>query len=255
MNNKLNIEELKYLIPDYITGKVSDDEKIAIEKALLESAELREFHNEMKEVFGFVEKVKFEEPSPQYWANMLPRIHERIDKQEAGSAASGFSWDKISAFWKVLVPVAAVILIAVIYFAVKPSETQMTKDDSPKKENINNDTNSDKQKINKQEDTNENKSRENIVKENPGQNIENFIKERKAPVKNEDNFVKDETPEKPEENQLPVKEEFTAIEVDELSVFAVGEGAGFDEELENELKELNNHEQNMLLKELENSNL
>lgn len=255
MNNKLNIEELKFLIPDYITGQINDADKTVIEKALLESPELREFHNEMKGVFGFVDKVKFEEPSPQYWANMLPRIHERIEKQEAKSLSSGFSWGKISAFWKVLVPVAAVILIAVIYFAIKPSETQMTKDDSRKKENIIKDTNSDRQKINKQEDTNDKKSPENIVKEKPEQNIEKVIKKRKSPVNNEGNFVKEETPEKPEEEQIPVKEEFTAIEVDELSVFATGEGAGFDEEIENDLKNLNNNEQNLLLKELENSNL
>lgn len=257
MNNKFNIEELKYLIPDYITGQISDADKAVIEKALAESEELREFHNEMKGVFGFVEKVKFREPSPQYWANLLPRIHERIEQQESKTISAGFSWDKISALWKILVPVAAVILIAVIYYAVKPSETQLTKDDK-KIENLNKDTNSEvKEKSNdkKQEDIQNNTNPENIVKEQPEPKQDNYVKERKQPVQHEENTSKDDTPKKEEEKQIPVKEEVASIEIEELSVFGTGEAAGFDEEIENDLKNLNNNEQDMLLKELENSNL
>src|SRR5688500_3832424 len=120
MNNKLNIEELKYLVPDYITGQISDPDKAAVEDALKQSAELREFHNELKSTFEFVGTVKFEEPSPQYFNNLLPRIHQRIEEQEAKK----FSWDKVASFWKVLVPVAAIVVIALVYYMVKQSDTQ-----------------------------------------------------------------------------------------------------------------------------------
>ena len=47
MNNKLNIEEIKYYIPDYITGVINDNDKMIVETALKQSQELKEFYNEL----------------------------------------------------------------------------------------------------------------------------------------------------------------------------------------------------------------
>ena len=259
MNTKLNTEEIKFMIPDFITGTLNETDKTLVEDALKNSAELQEFYNEMKGTFELVSSVKYTEPAPQYWNSLLPRIHDRIDSREA----KGFSWDKISALWKVLVPIAAVILIAVIYYIAKPSNTQLTEEKKTeqikKNEQIKNDTSKDngnKEEIEKNKITEEKKN-DNIVKEQNLQNNKsnltkkNSIKPDNATAKNEvkeDNKIVKEIPE-------VVKDEQLASEIDETSLFADGEAAGFDEETENDLKKLNDNEQQLLLKELENTNL
>ncbi len=262
MNNKLNIEELKYLIPDYITGQISDADKALIENALKESAELKEFHNELKSTFEFTETVKFEEPSPQYFSNLLPRIHQRIEEQESKK----FSWDKIALLWKVLVPVAAIVVIALVYYMVKQPNTQFTKDEQKKIEDIKKDSSKDSNKPEEKKPESEKPELRqtednNIVKENEIQRQNNNVKEIKAFRIDDNNTAKDETPpnETPSNdennNQLPVNEDMAAIEVDETSVFSTGTGAGLDEELESDLGKLDNKELDKLINELEKSNL
>ncbi|NOS83884.1 MAG: hypothetical protein HOP31_01990 [Ignavibacteria bacterium] len=253
MNNKLNIEEIQLMIPDYISGELSEEEKALVEGAMKESAELRQFYSEMKETFNFVGSVKFTEPAPQYWNSLLPRIHEKIESREA----KGFSWDKVSAIWKVLVPIAAIILIALVYYIVKPSNTQLTED--KKIENIKKDSLKDNSNNPKEEKQVEKKNENNLTNEQ-GKSPEkqNIIIKRDNVFKN-DNIVKDE--EKSANNndivKETVKDENLAVDVDieETSIFATGEAAGFDEEIENELKNLNDSEQSQLLDEIINSNL
>ena len=250
MNNKINIEEIRLLIPDYITGELNERDKALIEKGLTDSSELNQFYREMKETFNFVSSVKFAEPAPQYWNTLLPRIHEKIESREV----KGFSWDKLSAFWKVLVPVAAVILIALVYYIVKPSNTQLTEE--KKIENINKDKKPEEIIKNKQE----NKPENNIVKEN-----ENLIKpeDDQKPVKKnipekQYELVKDntDTNDNNKENENINDEQFAIDDdIEETSVFAAGEGAGLDEETLNEIKKLDDNEQTRLLEELLNSNL
>lgn len=260
MNNKLNIEELKFLVPDYITGQISDSDRAMLEKAMAESPELREFHNELKGTFDFVSTVKHEEPHPQYWQNLLPRIHQRIEENESKKLAgsSSLAW-----LWKVLIPAAAIILIAVIYYVVKPSNTQLTKDENKNIEKINKDSVKDEKKPNQQEikqpETKQPETKQPEIKQ------DNIVKEHQrkpyAPEKKnirieDENIVKDEI-QIDENNQItvPEQEDVASIDLNETSVFTAGEAGGFDEELENDLKELNDKEQNTLLKELENSNL
>jgi hypothetical protein len=245
MKSIKNIEELKNLIPDYITGQISQSDKLMLEDAMSESAELKELYNEMIGTLAFVNNVKFSEPSPQYFSTLLPRIHDRIQQQEE----SKFSWVNIPAVWKMLVPIAAVVLIAVVYYLVKPSGVQITKDDK-KIENIKKDSN------NNNQNNNDNKNsqlpqdtKENIVKENEKQ--ENKTEHKKH--YKQDNIVRHETPiDTNHTDSEDLKEDYTTVD-DDSSPFSNGEGAGF--EYENELDDLTDTEQNNLLKQLEKSNL
>jgi hypothetical protein len=253
MNNKLNIEEIQLMIPDYISGELSDREKALVESAMKESAELRQFYSEMKETFNFVGSVKFTEPAPQYWNSLLPRIHEKIESREA----KGFSWDKVSAIWKVLVPIAAVILIALVYYIVKPSNTQLTEE--KKIENIKKDSSKDNDSSPKEEKQVEKKNDNNLTDEQDKSTEKHNVIMKRDNVKKYDSIAKDE--EKSANNNDIVKEnvkdEQLAVDVDieETSIFVTGEAAGFDEEIENELKNLNDSEQSQLLDEIINSNL
>lgn len=253
MKDKFNIEEIQLLIPDYISGGLNDSERVLVEIAINESAELKQFYIDMKETFNFVGSVKFQEPAPQYWSSLLPRIHEKIESRET----KGFSWDKVSAVWKVLVPIAAVILIALVYYIVKPSNTQLTEE--KKIENIDKDSSKDNDNNPKEEKQVEKKNENNLTNEQDKSTEKQNIIIKKDNVKRNDNIVKDE--EKSQNNNAVVKEtvkdEQFAVDVDieETSIFGTGEAAGFDEEIENELKNLNDTEQSQLLDEIINSNL
>lgn len=261
MSTKYNTEEIMMLIPDYITGEISSSDKALVEKALDESPEIRELYNEMKSSMAFIGTVKQAEPSPQYWNTLLPRIHEKIDARES----RGFSWEKLSLVWKVLVPVAAVILIALVYYIVKPSNTQLTEE-----KKIENKINDSSEKQNKEKNPQENikEKQDNLVKENEiqeknkiekNQIEKNFRKSENIKDKNNENLVKDEDPVENKETQrreIINDEQYSEeLDVDETAVFASGGAAGLDEDTENELKKLNSTEQNKLLEELLNSNL
>lgn len=255
MNNKLNTEDVKFMIPDYISGQLNDTEKAMVEEAIKESAEVRGFYDEMKYTFDFVSTIGFEEPAPGYWNSLLPRIHDKIDSRES----KGFSWDKIASMWKVLVPIAAIILIALVYYIVKPSNIQLTEEkkiEQVKKDTSKDENNDSKENI-KQEKVSDDKNTDNIAKE---QN--NFEKNNNNVVKNistkpDNATAKSILPEmEPVQVTLePVKDEQLAVELEETSFFANGEGAGFDEDTENNIKKLNDTEQEMLLHDLQNSNL
>ncbi len=256
MNNKLNIEEIQLLIPDYITGGLSETEKALVEKSLKESPELNEFYIEMKETLNFVSSVKFSEPAPQYWNSLLPRIHDKIESRQL----QGFSWVKVAAYWKVLVPVAAIILIALVYLLVKPSNTQLTEE--KKIEKITNDTSGNNDSVKEKKQVEE-KNESNIVKE---QDYERKSEKtdrqnndtKRNTVKYYDEIVKDEV----YNNSNDVLKEDIKIEqlvldddIEETSIFASGESSGLDEETVNELRKLDDSEQTKLLEELINSNL
>lgn len=261
MDSKLNNDEIKFMIPDYITGTLNDTEKALLDEALRNSSELREFYNEMKSTFELVSSVEFSEPEPQYWNSLLPRIHDRIDSREN----KGFSWDKISAVWKVLVPIAAVILIAVIYYITRPSNIQLTeekkteelkKTEQIKKDTSKDETNSNIENIEQNKITEEKKSENIVKKQSVPENKSNLIRKNNirpdnATAKNEIKETQEIIKELPED----VKEEQLAADIEETSLLADGGSAGFDEETESELKKLNNNEQQLLLEELENTNL
>lgn len=260
MSNNLNIEELKYLIPDYITGDINEADKLAVEDGLRQSEELRAFHAELSETFTFVSSIKQEEPAPQYWANLLPRIHERMEAEESKK----FSWANISAVWKVLVPVAAIVMIALVYYLVQPSDTQITKDDKKTEQKDTNKPKQEKQDPNEQNkqqpETNEQKviqpDENNIVKE-----VQPNVRERHAVNPTNDNgnntANNENKPEEIEDIQLPQNGngDVASVELEETSIFTSGESAGLDEELEDDLKKLDNKEMDRLLRELEGSNL
>jgi hypothetical protein len=267
MNNKLNIEEIKLLIPDYITGSLEDKDKITVENALSESAVLREFYNEMKGTFEFVSAVKFEEPSPQYWNSLLPRIHEKLEAKSRRK----FSWDSIAAIWKIIVPVSAVILIFVAYQLLKSPENQISKKQINTGQIENKDSNSSiKQEIKEDKKDSQNqsidKNQENLSNGTPD-NVKapkvirktNIIKQDK---KSGDNVAEDikknddgNTDINNKGNEDISAEEFASIDPEDLSVLAGSTHSVIDEETEGELDRLNGNEKDQLIEDLLKTNL
>jgi len=260
MNNKLNIEELKYLIPDYITGALDENDKLLVDNALKESAELREFYTETKNTFKFVSNVKFEEPPAQYWNNLLPRIHEKIDAR----AAKKLSWDNISAIWKIIVPVAAVILFFVIYQLVKSPENQISKKQENKEQKINVDSGSNvknevkdekKEKVEKKDDNvaNNISGNGNKIVKGPGVNKRNgVVRHQNAPEEENmaDNNEKNNDNLNNEKESNVENEEYALIETEESSILPGHVLGTMDDETESELNNLNGNEKDQLIENL-----
>jgi hypothetical protein len=122
MNKKINIKEIEPMLPNFISGNLSERDSKIVEEALTESPELNDLYLEFKKTFEFVSFVKFDEPPAQYWNTLLPRIHEKIEtkKQSKLSFVPGY-------VWKVLLPAAALVLIFIIYKILTPPVPEMTK--------------------------------------------------------------------------------------------------------------------------------
>ena len=261
MNKKINIEELKYLVADYITGDIQESDKIILEKAMAESRELSDFYLQVKGTFSFVNAVKPSEPQPQYWNTLLPRIHQKLEERENRPVI----WDTLVSYWKVIVPVAAIILFAVIYLSLKPSDKEIVKE-SDKQENLTDSNNNKPENVIKNNNdriTEENKSADDnksTEKNTADDKLNKTVKKDKRnysiPENYEDKIVKKENRddiEIPEEK----KEKYTdqSFEIDDAFIFAGNESLGLDEEIENDLKKLNDSEKNTLLEDLINVNL
>lgn len=235
-----NIEEIKLLLPDYISGNISEADKKLVENALESSSELAELLSEMSGTLGFVSKVKFKEPDPLYWTNLLPRIHEQLEQAEERK----FSWDKVLSYWKIFVPVTAVILLVVIYFSVinKNDESIITEEKIEKTDTVKKDT-----------------EKKEIVKENNTKQEQKTANEKSSPKtktyssgkidSQQQNDIVKETPEQFE------PESVADIDIEEESVFTGGTAGMMDDETESSLNTLNRNEQEDLVKKLIKSNL
>ena len=246
-----NIEEIKLQLPDYIMGRMNAHDSKIVEDALKESDELKVLLEEMGGTLNFLSTVKQKEPEPQYWATILPRIHEKLDED----AEKRFSWDKLAVYWKVFVPVTAVILIAIFYFVFlnKNNESTLTKKENKeqvidtiknieKKDNIKKDVVKEDKVLDseKSADT-EHKYRKQIIKDYKEQYTD--IKEDE--IKKTDDIKKEDI----------TNGDNTAIVTLEQESVLVGGAGGIDDEMDRELNMLSDKEQMQLIEELSKSNL
>ena len=262
MAKKPDIEKIKLLLPDYVTGSLSSDEAEMVKNAISASDEVKNLYIDMKNALEFAGSVKYEEPAPQYWNNLLPRIHERIDERKQKSLAK----NPLSYIWKVLVPVAAVILIFIVYRISFTPETEISEKEQEKFKN----ENIEKKDTAKQKIPVEKNIEKPVTPETKTENIANKNNEKPRSIrqhrkeriqKREDlanktnDFEKTLSKEDIRKENITNKDLASIADVDALSIFGAGTPGTFDEETENELDKLDENEQDNLLKELSNSNL
>lgn len=246
MNNKYNIEEIKLLIPDYVTGSLDENEKRIVEEALKNSDELRAIHSSAVNAFTFMKSVKYEQPPANYFNTLIPKIHERIEAKED----SAWLKNPLGVIWKIVLPVAAIVLIFVAYTIIKNSNEQITKDE--KKEQKQEQIKQEKKIEPKQEIKIENK----VVEDNSKQNtpkVKNDKSFRENENQNYSNEVKENS--KQDDNKIKTEENEVALTDDESTLNGIGESAGYDEELDKELNTLDSKEKQLLIDQLLKSNL
>jgi hypothetical protein len=248
MKNKQKIEEIKLLIPDYVTGSLSEEESNTVKNAIENSSELRELYTVMKNAFEFTDSVKFEEPAPQYWNNLLPRIHQKIEERGQQSLAKY----PLSFIWKILVPVAAVVLIFIVYRISYSPAPDITQNENKKYLQENIDSKDTVKKEIEQVQTKKN-SKPVITKNNTIRR--NKINIKKTNVEKDENYGNENIT----KTDILVKRngengDFASLAIDELSIFGAGTPGILDEDIDNELDKLTDSDRETFLEEL-NSNL
>ena len=257
MKNKVNMKDMQLLLPDYISGSLNVEETRIIEDAIKSNTEISEMYNEMKSAFKFVESVKSEEPVPQYWNNLLPRIHERMEARKEKKLFN----KPVPVLWKVLVPIAAVILIALIYRVAFISEKQYTE----KKENIIQPQPEKEQKqVNPQIIENESKEEaENIEKEPNTERVpRNHFKvnkkehpEKEILISENENLANENNNDIIDQNEKKLIDEFASVDINALTYVTGPEIEEQSEELEHEVEKLSSNEKEDLLKDISNLNM
>ena len=111
-----NLNNLSYLIPDYINGNIDDKEVLSvIENEININPEFKKIYENFRNTLNFIHSVNVSEPPDYYFNTILPRINNRIDAR----SKSGFSLisylRNIRSHWKYLIPALPVILILLIY--------------------------------------------------------------------------------------------------------------------------------------------
>lgn len=258
MKNKINIKEVQLLLPDYITGSLDAMQKESVENAIKSNPEISKMYNEMKNAFEFVGSVKSEEPLPQYWTNLLPRIHERIEAKQERKLFN----KPVPVIWRVLVPIAAIILIAILYKVVFISEKQYTE----KKENIiqqEQPQEQPKEQLKEHENVipkqNTNESKKEVS--NDKENIEKIKTPRVHSRMHEPETIEPEKLAKEDDNDIlkqkdnKLIDEFASLDMNDLTYITDSEAEGQSEEMENEVEKLNNKEKEDLIIDISNLNM
>jgi hypothetical protein len=250
MKNKFNIEEIKLLIPDYVSGSLTEEENSLVKNAIDSSDELKELYLDMKNAFEYADTIKYEEPAPRYWNNLLPKIHEKIEAREQQSLAK----NPISYIWKILVPVAAVVLIFIIYKISFTPDSEISQNQDRK---IQEEKTVTKDTI--KEEISPLQTKDEIKPEITKNNV--LYKKTKTNAVDYENIEQPDMNDKEQvkENEIKISandenEDFASLG-EELSIFGAGEQGTIDDDLDNELEKLSSSDQENFLEELSNSNL
>lgn len=106
----MKCKKIKYLIPDYFSEELSTKDKQIISEHLKSCSKCNYGYVQLGKLFDQLKNEKLQEPPHQYWINLLPKIHNRIENKK-----SGFTGEFIK---KVSIPLAAALLAIIITIRV-----------------------------------------------------------------------------------------------------------------------------------------
>ncbi len=125
MNNGIsNNEELLFHLPDYVTGKITDENLLLrIQSEINSNPEFKKEYESLAETFSTIKDLKFSDPPEHYFTSMVPKINEKIANQKESKSISGFF--KLSNLYKYALPaVSVVLLIVIITFSNKNNKDE-----------------------------------------------------------------------------------------------------------------------------------
>jgi len=109
---RLNCTEVKYLLPDYVQGTISDEDISLVARHLHECKDCPRELESMQELYAILDSRKEAGPEVSYWPTLLPRIHERIEERKNRFAPQ---WVPRLAF--PLAVLAVLVLVAIRVYA------------------------------------------------------------------------------------------------------------------------------------------
>jgi anti-sigma factor RsiW len=104
--------EIRFQLPDFVSDKISVQEKTGVENHLTTCAACRHEVETLHALFAKLETSTSQVPPQTYWASLLPQIHERMERRmtmEFPSWATRFA-----------LPLAAAIVIVVFLVKIFP---------------------------------------------------------------------------------------------------------------------------------------
>ena len=122
-------EEYRYLIPGYLSGGLSPDDRRIFEEQLRADSQLRRELGELQAVWRDMGEIEEEQPSPFLRARFYQKLNE-VSSREAKLAKGGFAWWKPGLAGLVRQALVAVALFALGLFvgrekASSPAADQM----------------------------------------------------------------------------------------------------------------------------------
>lgn len=115
----MHTEHIKYLLPDYVTGRLEPDVQKGVEAHLKACNECVSEMENLREVLGNISQDKPYVPSARYFSALLPRIRQRLDANHERSF-----WTH-PMFIRIIAPLAVAVLAIVMLSRVPfPAEQQ-----------------------------------------------------------------------------------------------------------------------------------
>ncbi|HRE41072.1 MAG TPA: hypothetical protein PLG90_07045 [Ignavibacteria bacterium] len=168
-NNKERYEELLFDLPDYISGKLNDKNRITeIENEINSNPEFKSEYENLNQTFTTLNKFSINEPSDAFFNNLLPKIHQKLSKPEPTIAKSLLQ--RFFPSLKYVLPAICIITFIYIYNFNNPSIVNIS--DSVLNKNSNNEIlKSDSETVNFSE--NKNSESEKLYSDS-GDNLKNL---------------------------------------------------------------------------------
>jgi hypothetical protein len=246
-----NKDEINSILLDFINGKLDENEKAEIKLALESDIDLQLLYYELKNTMNIIDNVKYDRPPEYYFTNLLPRIQERIESEKSVSI-----FERINVYWKIILPVAVVLLIFVFYSLFTSKVNQSTKNNTNEKEIIK-DTGKIKNDFIKKADDNEYSKKDSIEIPKTKVNKSSHINNEKNQIMNENsNLLTNEI-----NTKEPVKIEIVELENNDLSMaevlseFEDEELETIYDESEKDYNKLSPNDKNEIINQLNKINL
>mgnify|MGYP001606386951 FL=1 len=121
----MRTEHIKYLLPDYLNRRLDEELREAVESHLRTCTQCREEMEALRDAFEYLRTHAPERPSASYFATILPRVRQRLERKETGSFLSH------PLFVRLVAPLAVAALAIVLLLRVPFFRTESEREVNP----------------------------------------------------------------------------------------------------------------------------
>jgi anti-sigma-K factor RskA len=108
----VHTNHVNILLPDYVRGILDNDDLAGVEEHLRNCPACQAELTQVREVLASIESAGVDSVPKAYFSSILPRVHQRLDRRKH------FEWSKNPFLNKVILPLGAVIVVAVVLWRI-----------------------------------------------------------------------------------------------------------------------------------------